>query len=188
MSSPQLHPLLLDPKTGEPYLRLPSPHDNIIITPPRLTDAPAILRNMTDPAVYTMLSGPPFPYLPSHADHWLNIIKTECDNVLRELLAGEQAPGGQLITVGVSPVRILREVQEEGTQLLIGDLGILRCPHGDVVDEHVRDVICKENQDRQVGDPDIVWCIGSVSILCLNGAVTDFYQTTFRHLITAKGS
>lgn len=44
----QLHPLEVNPQTGEPFLQLPSPHENIIITPIRLTDKPAIIDILND--------------------------------------------------------------------------------------------------------------------------------------------
>ncbi|KAF7347350.1 N-acetyltransferase domain-containing protein [Mycena venus] len=63
MANPQLHPLEVNPKTGEPFLRLLA-HKNIILTPPRLSDAPFIISILNDERVYPWLSSPPYPYLP----------------------------------------------------------------------------------------------------------------------------
>jgi hypothetical protein len=52
----QLHPLQLNPITKEPFLRLPAPHDNIIVTPPRLSDAPDMVIAMNDEHIYPWLS------------------------------------------------------------------------------------------------------------------------------------
>jgi hypothetical protein len=51
MANRQLHPLQINPKTGEPFLQLPSPHEHIIITPLRLTDKSAIIDILNDKAV-----------------------------------------------------------------------------------------------------------------------------------------
>lgn len=61
-SNPQLHPLQLNPQTGEPFLRLRK-HENVILTPKRReADKAAIIRNMNDWAIAQWLSGPPWPY------------------------------------------------------------------------------------------------------------------------------
>jgi hypothetical protein len=69
-SDDRLRPLELNDRTGEPFLRLPAPFQNIIITPPRSEDVPSIVRALNDPRVYKTLSGPPFPYLEEHATAW----------------------------------------------------------------------------------------------------------------------
>lgn len=51
-----LHPLEVDPKYGEPFLRLPSPFNHIIITPLRDTDKPAKIEVLNDHRVIQMLS------------------------------------------------------------------------------------------------------------------------------------
>ena len=61
MSNPQLYPLEVNPKTGEPFLRLRN-HKNIILTPPRVEDAPACVPLLNDPRVCDWLAGPPYPY------------------------------------------------------------------------------------------------------------------------------
>lgn len=61
MDNPQLHPLEIHPKTGECYLRLRA-HRNIIITPFRPTDAPALITVLNDPKVHIWLERPPYPY------------------------------------------------------------------------------------------------------------------------------
>lgn len=55
-------PFEFDEKTKEPFIRL-AKHPNIIITPPRLSDAPALINLLNDERVVEWLSGPPFPYL-----------------------------------------------------------------------------------------------------------------------------
>ncbi|KAJ7242581.1 acyl-CoA N-acyltransferase [Mycena haematopus] len=95
--NPQLHPLEVNPKTGEPFLRLLS-HKNIILTPPRLSDAPFLIPLLNDERVIHWLSSPPYPYLPEHAEWFLNHIKP-----ILKIVDG-------------CPVRTIREVREDGTE------------------------------------------------------------------------
>ncbi|KAH9950908.1 GNAT domain-containing protein [Amylocystis lapponica] len=161
MSHSQLHPLQVNPATGEPFLRLPSPLKNIIITPPRMSDAPFLVQNLNDPSVRRWLKTPPYPYLPSHAESWLPDSKAESDDILREL---EQAsldhPDGPLKIVGGCPVRTIREVKEDGTDVFIGDIYLHRCAFQGEEDAEEEKRLCVENAHRELGDPDLVWCIG----------------------------
>ncbi|KAI0778311.1 acyl-CoA N-acyltransferase [Trametes elegans] len=161
MSKPQFHPLQFDARTGEPFLRLPSPHDNIVITPPRFSDAPTIASYMNDPALYKWLDGPPFPYLPQHADFWLDKAKQSTDAVFQELQrANEEHPDGPPAVVSACPVRILREVRADGTDLFLGDVMFVRERWPDIMDAHEKESLAMPNAERPVGDPGIIWCIG----------------------------
>ncbi|KAH8099283.1 hypothetical protein BXZ70DRAFT_289672 [Cristinia sonorae] len=151
-----LSPLLVNPATGEAYLQLPSPHENIIITPPRMSDAPDIIHHMSDPLVYKWLQGPPHPYLPSHAEYWLAQIKPPCDEILKHFDTELEQP----TWMEVCPVRTLREVRPDGTDIMLGDIGIDRCGFPDVQDLEERERLSRENMARPTGDPEIVWCIG----------------------------
>ncbi|KAI8990554.1 acyl-CoA N-acyltransferase [Trametes punicea] len=161
MSKSQFPPLQFNPQTGEPFLRLPSPHDNIIITPPRMSDAPTIVSYMNDPALYHWLEGPPFPYLPEHADSWLKRVKKDADAALSELERASAAhPDGPPVLVSSCPVRSLREVREDGSELFLGDITLIRERWPDVMDKEVKESLARPNAEKAVGDPDIVWCIG----------------------------
>ncbi|KAH9858067.1 acyl-CoA N-acyltransferase [Lenzites betulinus] len=160
MSQLQFRPLQFNEK-GEPFLRLPSPHENIIITVPRMSDAPTIISYMNDPAVYNMLEGPPFPYLPEHAEWWLTDITKGTDAALEELRrASAEHPDTDSVVVSSCPVRIIREVREDGTDLLLGDIAILRERWPDVMDQAEKESLAKPNADRPIGDLRIIWCIG----------------------------
>ncbi|KAH9835900.1 acyl-CoA N-acyltransferase [Rhodofomes roseus] len=155
----KLHPLQVNPTTGEPYLRLPSPHDNIIITPPRMSDVDAAMRNLNDRKVVDWLSSPPYPYLQSHAESRLTMVTKESDAILADLEADDpEQSGGSLKIVGACPVHALREVAEDGTETLIGDVHLRRCA---LVHEGAEQTVsCEENAARAVGDPSIIWCAG----------------------------
>ncbi|KAG1812944.1 uncharacterized protein BJ212DRAFT_1518232 [Suillus subaureus] len=132
----QLHPLEINPKTGEPFLRLPAPHQSIILTPPRQGRS-------------------------EHADFWIQFVKEESDATLEYLRksAGD-FPNGPLQFVGASPVRHIREVKEDGTDVLIGDVNFRRSPFEEVLDEVERKRLQEDNAKKQAGDPTIQYAIG----------------------------
>jgi len=70
-----------------------------------------------------------------------------------------------LKVVGECPVRAIREVQDDGTDIYIGDIGISRCNHGELIGLNELDwengPKCKEENDAlKVGDLRILWVIG----------------------------
>ncbi|KAI0361483.1 hypothetical protein OH77DRAFT_1417744 [Trametes cingulata] len=161
MTQSQFYPLQFNPETGEPFLRLPAPHDSIIITPPRKSDASAIVSYMNDPAVYAWLDGPPFPYLPEHAESWLEGVTRTADAALEELKrASADHPDEPPIFVSACPVRSLREVREDGTDIFLGDITLVRERWPDVMDKEVKERLAKPNAEKPAGDPGIIWCIG----------------------------
>ncbi|KAJ7455929.1 hypothetical protein B0H11DRAFT_1925876 [Mycena galericulata] len=127
--NPPLYPLEVNPKTGEPFLRLTS-HKNIILTPPRLSDGAAMVLHFNDERIYHWLSGPPFPYLPElsgdrlpeHADAWLNQAKQKSDALLAELEAAREDPEPKI--VDACPVGHIQEVEEDGTEIFVGNIEI----------------------------------------------------------------
>ncbi|TDL25993.1 acyl-CoA N-acyltransferase [Rickenella mellea] len=159
--SAQLHPLDVNPSSGEVFLRLSSPHENIIITPPRLSDVDVIPALMNDPRVHQTLEGPPYPYLPEHAELWIKAVKSGCDAVLAQLEhAAETGQMGPIIVDGC-PVRILREVREDGTDIFLGDIAIDRNGKFDTSgDTEAEKELELANMARPVGDDEIVWSFG----------------------------
>jgi len=147
------HPLQCDPQTGELYLRLPPPHDNIIITPPRPTDAPAMVEILSDERVYTWLDSVVHPFDESHALVRLERAQKRSEAVLEEI---RDTNGGPF--VGGCPVTVLREVKEDGTQVMVGDIIIKRSGFTHLLEnETERMKLVEENNERAAGDPDIVW-------------------------------
>ncbi|KAI0784053.1 hypothetical protein C8Q75DRAFT_725113 [Abortiporus biennis] len=161
MAHQQLHPIQIDPRTEEPFIRLPSPYENIILTPPRMEDAPHIIQNLNDPKLIQWLEGPPHPYTAEHAEFWLQTITKSSKSIFEELKeANEKDPNGSLAIVGGFPLRSIREVKEDGTQTFLGDISVDRCGFPGELDPEERSRLTEENANRKVGDPNIVWCIG----------------------------
>lgn len=100
-------PLEQNPLTGELFLRLPPPHTDIIITPPRPSpetdhheydhdhhdgggggsdddddDETIITTALNDPRVYSFLENPPFPYRRENAVDYVRMVDAECRRIL----------------------------------------------------------------------------------------------------------
>lgn len=159
MSSSHSHlsPLLFNEKTNEPYLRLPLPHTNIILTPPRDADNEAIVKIMNDQRVFQWLESTPYPYYLEHAKAWLEVTSRQANTVLQQL---EETPGG---FVGGCPVRILREVKDNGEESFLGDCGIGKWGFADILDPGEREKARRENDQRPPGDPGTVWGFGGAT-------------------------
>ncbi|KAF8889271.1 GNAT domain-containing protein [Infundibulicybe gibba] len=150
------YPLKLNPHTGEPYLALDGKFANIIITPPRLSDARPSTAIMNDPSVYPWMGfgGPQHPYLEERAETWVRGVKSKCEHALREL----QAAGDAAIVDGC-PVRHIREVGDDGSEVFIGDIGIIRASWTEV-ESSERLALIRENASREKGDPAVIWQVG----------------------------
>ncbi|OJA13094.1 hypothetical protein AZE42_09332 [Rhizopogon vesiculosus] len=157
----QFHPLEVNPETGEPFLRLPAPHQSIIITPPREGDQSTLMQYFNDPAIFGWIDGSPVPFLPEHADFWVPFVKGQSDAILEYLKKSEEEfPNGPLQFMDDCPVRCLREVKENGTDVLIGDIAFRRGPFEEVLDGVERKQMQEENASKQAGDPTIQFAVG----------------------------
>lgn len=163
MPGSQLYPLEINPQTGEPFLRLPAPNDNIILTAPRMSDARSLAPIINDPRVSIWLEGPPIPYRDEYAEEWLAHIVKQSEDILAELREEEGLnPDGPLKLVGGCPVRHIREVLPDGTDIYLGDIGINRAQMEEVLDPDERKKAVEANNEKAVGDPSIVWTFGGM--------------------------
>ncbi|KAI0248385.1 GNAT domain-containing protein [Lactifluus subvellereus] len=145
----------------EPYLRLPAPHDRIVIVTPRLQDAAELCEILNDPRVYRWVANPPFPYTMEHAISWLTQSKAEADAIWNELeQASAESPSGPPKFVGGCPLRSILEENADGSYTFLGTCGIDRNTYDDVMDLEERARLVHENNARPVGDPNIIWRIG----------------------------
>lgn len=148
------HPFKFDPATGEYYLPIPSPHSNLRLTPYRPDSDPDLqVLYFNDPRVYQNLCGPPFPYLREHADAWNARAHARSQELFEAIRRGDKYVDG-------CPLRAIREVQEDGSQVLIGDLSVDR--RADDVSWLAEDE--KDNGTKSSGDPTIAWSIACESI------------------------
>ncbi|KAJ7070497.1 GNAT domain-containing protein [Mycena amicta] len=154
----QLHPLEVNPSTGEPFLRLLE-HRNIIVTPARRTDGPAMMQYQNDERVYPWLISPPYPYTLEDANWWLDRVIPASEKLLAELEDAKDAP--KLLIVDGCPVNYLREIQDDGTELFIGAIDFTLSRHPFELEGSGRtpaDVGDKPLRDPQ--NPDI-WTVGN---------------------------
>ncbi|KAJ6566993.1 hypothetical protein B0H19DRAFT_940905 [Mycena capillaripes] len=154
MASAQFWPLEINSDTGELFLRLPSPHDNLILTPPRASDATAIADIVNDPAVHPWLGRPAnSTFLLKDAQKLVEEFTLASDKVTRSL---EEATSSVLVPAEDCPVRSIREVKADGTDVYIGNITFKRCNWWDVQGQE-RERLMAENNARPTGDPKIVW-------------------------------
>lgn len=92
-----------------------------------------------------------------HAQNWMNRIKPNCEQGLREL--ADALENNRPIILTHSPVRFLREVQEDGSDMFLGDVGLFRCP--DIQLENPKHDLAT-NRALPAGHPDIIWSIGGI--------------------------
>ncbi|KAJ7036515.1 GNAT domain-containing protein [Mycena alexandri] len=143
--------------TGEPFLRLPPPFSNIIITPPRMSDVEPSVAIMDDPAVAPFMGNRLGQYTPEKAERWLAKVKAQTDAVVEELRTGAAETGGP---VSGCPVRHIREERADGTEVYIGDVGLVRSGWPEVHDVEERTRLASANNALPAGDPNIAWHIG----------------------------
>ncbi|KAJ7036514.1 hypothetical protein C8F04DRAFT_1094715 [Mycena alexandri] len=135
--------------TGEPFLRLPAPFQNIIITPPRMSDIAPSTVIMSNRAVSRWMgpNGPGSTYTEVQAEGWIRKIKPEADAILDEV---RRTPGGP---VSGCPVRHIREERADGTDIFIGDIAIGRASFVEVQDKEERARLLTENNARVLEIP-----------------------------------
>ncbi|KIJ57095.1 hypothetical protein M422DRAFT_198478 [Sphaerobolus stellatus SS14] len=156
MHSPiHFYPLAVNAKTNEPYIQLPFPHSNIIITPPRQTDADlkAIVSILNQEAVWKWFEGPPYPYETHHGQQWMESMMKESQEILQAI--SERDPG-ELATD--CPVRIIREVQDNGEEIFLGDIYVAKCQYMYITDPEERKRLTEENKKKDPGNT--VWQFG----------------------------
>ena len=174
----QFAPLQINPKTGEPFLRLRE-HENIILTPPRWEDAEALLPLFNDPAMYQWFVSPPVPYLKGpracsslkmviilaleDGEKYIKWLKEPIDASIQKL---KDAQGSEtLLVADRCPIGVIREVDGERDRM-IGNIQMTRTDLGQFVDTDSvnpegKERIESENNQLPVGDPRIIWTSGS---------------------------
>lgn len=68
-------------------------------------------------------------------------------------------PDGPLKIVDACPVRSIREVKPDGTEIFLGDIGIQRYGYEELQGEEKARLV-DENMTKKTGDPTIVWSVG----------------------------
>lgn len=145
----------------EPFLRLPAPHQKIVITPPREGDDEHLFALFGDTSVAHCFDSIPIPFCRDHSRAMFSQAKAEADGLLDALRTLEkERPGKELNIVGGCPLKHIREVQENGTEVFIGRVWVSRDRYTDVLGKAERRAAVEENNARPVGDSAIRWTIG----------------------------
>ena len=149
----------------ELFLRLPSPHSEIIITPPRPSDVEDQVEGLNDLNVAQWLQGPPYPYTIEDSKEWTAITTKTCAEAeasYEKLMQGDGSMG-----LESAPVCIIREEDPKtGVQKYLGAIGIRRAAFEEIPDEQERTEAKMANDALKAGDEAIVWSIGGKQPPC----------------------
>jgi hypothetical protein len=173
-----------NPLTKEPYLQLPAPCANIIVTPYRehqiKETALTMAEILNDTRVYSWLEGPPYPFLPEHGEDWINMKIKENEAVVSTLqreFEAEGQPQSDIVHDQTDtelfdrcPFLCIREVTERDPangaplqDILIGDIGLSRYPFYEIRKNSWELALVKaHNNQLPAGHEDIIWGLGSM--------------------------
>ena len=142
-----------DLENGEPFLRLPSPYDKIILTRPRFEYAEAMAEILNDSSVYPFINAP-YPHTKEDAQRFIRQIREVVDKTWSEINSTDK--GSHQIFSGV-PVRSICEIQSNGKWMYLGDFGFTRRQAKDI---ETRTQENRINHERPEGDREIEWSVG----------------------------
>jgi len=119
---------------------------------------------MNDHRVFDWIAGPPYPYTLDDSRCWLGKVIPEANAILQQLEEAKDNPTP--IIVGSCPLRSLRQIKEDGADVYIGSLGIMRCMHGELMSPGAVNWADKEkNEERNnsiaVGESSVLWSMGN---------------------------
>jgi hypothetical protein len=107
------------------------------------------------------------------AEAWYASARAHSDKLLEELALANARGIPGLATVDGCPVRVIREVQENGEDVFIGEIDVFRCSDGRKlaisatgmeVGEGKKKKYVEWNMRYAVGDPRIVWFVRGMSV------------------------
>jgi len=149
-------PFDIHPETGEPMLRLPYPHEQIILTCPRIEYSGAVVEILNDPEVYPFINAP-HPHTVENARNYIQQTRRTTEEVWSEIMAcGTKSSR----VFGNCPVRSIVEIQPNGQWMYIGDFGLGRWRAPGIRDVQKRAQEVEKNSEKPVGDPSIKWSAG----------------------------
>ncbi|KAJ5960603.1 uncharacterized protein N7479_007753 [Penicillium vulpinum] len=169
-----------NPLTKEPYLQLPAPCANIIITPHRehqIEETSAVMTEiLNDSRVYRWLEGPPYPFLPEHGVDWVKMKIAEHKDILATLRKEFERSESQLQSDSANgqeepkffdkcPFVCIREVTERDPttgaplqDVLVGDFTLSRYAFYELRPSSWEfALVQKHNNELPAGHKDIVW-------------------------------
>lgn len=164
-------------ENGTPFIALPEPHSNIIITHSRFEDGDVLIPMMNDPRVYMNLTGPAFPYTQKDWEEFFSKTEKSRSEALAEwkeiekskMEAGDDGKDFKR-WIGGTPVNCLREIDPETKQQrFIGHISVRRRGFLAIRDKAERNRVEEENASRKAGDPLIEWEIGYFLLPAVHG-------------------
>ena len=101
--------------------------------------------------------------LSDHGNEFIGLKRNVAEEIMKELEDAKDDPTVKIVKE--CPVTYLREVKEDGSDILIGSLAITICVYGEImgpdgVDWENKKKWEDQNNSLKAGDPRIVWCFG----------------------------
>jgi hypothetical protein len=174
-------------KTKEPYLRLPEPHTNIIITPHRPNSlnetSSALVKILNDPRVALRLQRTPYPYSISDGERWVKANCKDQEGILSALREDIEKSGNSVVQENSPnvlhrkreffdscPFTCIREVLKSDSQtgnpledILIGDVRLARSSFDEYPERsEERCLAQKHNDELLAGKENIVWSLAGM--------------------------
>ncbi|OOQ83405.1 hypothetical protein PEBR_34816 [Penicillium brasilianum] len=171
-------------KTKEPYLRLPEPHTNIIITPHRPNSlnetSSALVKILNDPRVALRLQSTPYPYSTSDGEQWVKANCKDQEGILSALREDFEKLGNSVVQnnssnvlprkrefFDICPFTCIREVLKTDSptgnpleDILIGDVRLARSSFDEYPEgSEERCLAQKQNDELLAGDENVVWSL-----------------------------
>ncbi|GAA5907712.1 GNAT family N-acetyltransferase [Sporobolomyces salmoneus] len=151
----QFHaPFPSSPSFIEPYIPIPSSRTqnlDLIVTPPRTSDLTAQTTCLNDPSVGIQLIGPPYPYTDQMGREWYEMKWRHTESYFRSL-SSEEGDGRRELPFST--------IREKETGEWFGEIGVCRWEFREIADEKERERLRKENDERAIGDEELIWSFG----------------------------
>lgn len=160
-------------ETSTRSISVAHPDFNLVLTRLRPTDGEAVIAALNDPRVYMNLFGPPYPYTQADWQEWYSSNSAASNEAWEELestrewlktTSNPSEDWKEKKWVGRrqwnSTIRHVTESADDRDEKFIGDVSIARSGFLHVLDPQEREKQKTENEEREAGDPAIVWEVG----------------------------
>ncbi|KAH7334552.1 hypothetical protein B0J17DRAFT_673843 [Rhizoctonia solani] len=136
--------------TNESFITLPAPCSNIRLTPARLSDLDAVLPIMNSLDVAMGFRGLPFPCAREQCEAWLREHVRDYENTVIHI----RNMDGDVGYIDIFPLRYIREVATDGTEIFLCDVGLDR----EDAFEDTDDAEAKRTRDKGQGTRRMLVC------------------------------
>ncbi|GAA5968656.1 hypothetical protein JCM3765_004152 [Sporobolomyces pararoseus] len=136
----------------------------LILTPPRPDDLSVQVKCLNDPSVGLRLIGPPYPYTFEMGQEWSGFRYENVQTYFERLYkyySDDKEQKGELEEKETRREGIpFASIRNWKTGEWVGEIGICRWEFKDIENEAERQKMYKENEEREIGQDELVWSFG----------------------------